>query len=43
MGSGFSSRWRDIINMTEGNPHNRETAAKVTCKEDSENKPLLTS
>lgn len=26
--------------MTEGNPHNWEKATKVTCKEDSENKPL---
>lgn len=26
--------------MTDGNPHNWETAAKVTWKEDSDSKPL---
>lgn len=26
--------------MIKGNPHNRETATKITWEEDSENKPL---
>lgn len=29
--------------MTKGNPHNCESANKITGKEDSENKPLISS